>query len=164
MKIILHHTAISKSNLKPQLASVNDFHKAKFNFLSSLGYYIGYHYLIGPTGLITQTRKVGESGAHTYGHNNDIGIALAGNFVIEQPEPPQIYALRDLLKKLVKTHSINKNDIGLHKDYSNTTCPGNLDINFIRSLVSPNVEKELKKEELTKEEKKQQIIKLVKEL
>ena len=65
-----------------------------------------------------------------------IHICLDGNFDEEKPEPAQVFALRDLLKKLTKQYGIAKESIVFHRDYAPKTCPGkNVDINFIRSLV-----------------------------
>jgi N-acetyl-anhydromuramyl-L-alanine amidase AmpD len=65
-----------------------------------------------------------------------IHICLDGNFEIENPASTQIFALRDLMKKLVLKYEIEKENIVFHKDYSSTACPGkNMDIDFIRSLV-----------------------------
>ena len=110
---------------------------ALWNFKSSLGFYNGYNYEISKGGIIKQARKDGERTAACYqGNMNDgrcIHMALDGKFDIEQPQPAQIYALRDWLKAKVKEHGINKDNIVGHKNYANKTCPGqNLDMNFVR--------------------------------
>jgi len=138
-KIILHHSAISRDKNKKQFKAINNYHKRLWNFKSSLGYYGGYHYLIEPSGRVHQYRAETDVGAHCSQEKmnfNSIGICLTGNFDIEKPTPNQIFALRDLLKKLVLKYKLNKKDIMFHNAYANKSCPGgSVDIDFVRSLV-----------------------------
>ena len=162
--ILIHHSGISNQVNPNQLKAINRYHKSLWNFKSSLGWYIGYHYFINKKGKITQTRADTDVGAHCYDQNmnyNSLGICLQGNFDIEKPEPKQIYALRDLLRKLVRHWSLNKNKIMFHNQYSNTACPGkNMDINFVRSLASKNVIPDIENKKNDKEE----ILKMLKRL
>ena len=141
--LCLHHSGISNQVNSNQLKAINKYHKSLWNFKSSLGYYIGYHYFINRKGKTTHTRADTDIGTHCYQQKMNyisLGICLQGNFDIEKPEPEQIFALRDLLLKLVRQNSLNKNKIVFHNQYSNTACPGkNMDLNFVRSLVSKNV-------------------------
>ena len=60
--------------------SVNAYHKSKWGFRSSLGYYIGYQYFINRDGRVHQGRADNEEGAHTRRYNKrTIGICLMGN-------------------------------------------------------------------------------------
>ena len=154
--LMLHHSAVSHQKNSDQFKANNNYHKAKWNFKSALGYYLGYNYEISAKGRVRQARKNGEQTAACYQNQMNNGkcihVCLDGNFDIEKPKPAQIFALRDLLKKLVKEHSINKDNIVFHRNYANKTCPGkNLDINFIRSLVSPNVIPEASKPSINQE-------------
>lgn len=138
--IMIHHTLVSYKKNDDQFRANNIYHKNKWNFKSSLGYYLGYNYEISAKGKVRQARKDGEKTAAAYQDNmNDgraIHIALDGNFDIEKPLPAQIFALRDLLRKLVEKYKIPKSNIVFHRDYAPKTCPGNnMDINFIRSLI-----------------------------
>ena len=58
--IVVHHSA-SNANF----AQVNAYHKQRWGFKSSLGYYAGYHYFIEKDGKLTQARKDTEEAAHT---------------------------------------------------------------------------------------------------
>lgn len=163
--VVLHHSGTSNQVKSKQLKAINKYHKSLWNFKSSLGYYIGYHYFINRKGKVTQTRADSDIGAHCYHHKmnyNSLGICLQGNFDIEKPEPKQIYALRDLLRRLVRQNSLNKNKIVFHNQYSNTACPGkNLDLNFIRSLVSKNVIPDIENE---KENHKARVLRILRKL
>lgn len=162
--VLLHHSGISNQVNSNQLKAINKYHKSLWNFKSSLGYYIGYHYFISKKGKVTQTRADKDVGAHCYHQNmnhNSLGICMQGNFDIEKPEPKQIYALRDLLRRLVRQNSLNKNKIMFHNQYTNTACPGKqLDLNFIRSLVSKNVIPEIEE----KVDNKEEILKLLEKI
>ena len=137
---MIHHTAVSYKLNSDQFEANNRYHQQQFNFKSSLGFYLGYHYEINKAGLSRQARADGEAAAACYqqNHNNGetIHIALDGNFDIEKPNPPQIYSLRDLLKYLAKRYNIKRENILFHRQYAKKSCPGkNMDLNFIRNLA-----------------------------
>lgn len=102
-------------------------HKVRFNMKSSLGWYVGYTYFIDKNGVVTQTRKDGEEGAHTVRYNkNSIGICLAGNFDAFQPTEKQIKALTKLLKEKSAEHNVPLDKIVPHRTYANKSCYGKL--------------------------------------
>lgn len=138
--IMIHHSAVSYTRNADQFKANNAYHRALWNFKSSLGFYLGYNYEISSRGLIRQARKDGEQTAACYQKNMNNGkcihICLDGNFDIEKPMPAQIYALRDLIKRLAKTYRILATGIVFHRQYAPKTCPGhNMDINFVKSLI-----------------------------
>lgn len=140
--IMIHHTAVSYSKNADQFDANNNYHKNLWSFKSSLGFYLGYNYEIAANGRVRQARKDGERTAACYQKDmNDgraIHIALDGNFDIENPKPEQIFALRDLLKKLVSLYKIEKENIVPHKEFAPKSCPGkNIDMDFIKSLAFP---------------------------
>lgn len=141
--IMIHHSAVSYGKNADQFKANNNYHKTQWNLKSSLGYYLGYNYEIAKSGLKRQARQDGERTAACYQNDMNSGqcihICLDGNFDIEKPTPAQIYALRDLLKALVKKYGISKDNIVFHAQFASKTCPGkNMDIMFVRSLVSMN--------------------------
>lgn len=138
--IMIHHSSVSHDKNSDQFEANNRTHKGRWQVISSLGFYLGYNYEIAKSGKIRQARMDGERTVACYQENMNNGqcihICLDGNFEIEKPASTQIFALRDLLKKLVQKYEIQKDNIVFHKDYSSTVCPGkNMDIDFIRSLV-----------------------------
>jgi len=146
--ILIHHSAVLNSNVE-QLGGINNYHKDKWNFKSSLGSYIGYNYLIEFNGKVNQTRANGETTAACYqkGMNDGrcIHICLTGNLDVNKPKDPQVFALRDLLKKLTKEFDISKDNIVFHKDYSSTVCPGKyMNLDFVRGLVGEAKPKKVK--------------------
>src|SRR3990167_7232831 len=113
-KIIWHHSADASAG--PQFFKINEDHKAKWNFASSLGYFGGYHYLIEKDGKVFQYRADDEVGAHDLGENiGSIGICLAGNFDAELPTKQQEQALAPLLKTILTKWKIRHNRIDPHR-------------------------------------------------
>lgn len=138
--IMIHHTAVSYKFNPDQFEANNSYHKNKWNFKSSLGFYLGYNYEISSNGFKRQARKDGETTAACYQKNMNDGrcvhIALDGNFDIEKPTNFEIYALRDLLKLMRKKYNIPSNQIYFHRQFAVKSCPGKLmNLNFIRSLA-----------------------------
>lgn len=126
--IIIHHSAISRTIQPLQFNSINNYHKEKWGYKSSLGFYGGYNYLIEPTGEVKQYRLDEETGAHCKGLNEtSIGVALTGNFSKEgeYPTESQIVSLRALLRSLMAKYSIPFEKIKPHRYFAKTECAGN---------------------------------------
>ena len=135
-KIIIHHTASGRDITT--LEMVDAWHKARWpQFKSSLGFCVGYHWLIGAN-WIRQTRSNDEEGAHTYGFNADsIGICLTGNFETETPTQYQLDELRKLVLTLLGQYGLQEKDIYCHRDLTATLCPGrNLTKEMLRTLFA----------------------------
>jgi hypothetical protein len=133
--IIPHHSGVLGG---AGFESVNQYHKEKWNFKSSLGYYAGYPYFMERDGTIIQARVDGEWGAHTKGFNNQIAICLDGDFSQEMPTDAQIASLRAFLKEKVKQYDIDPANIRPHRAMpgNNTECYGsNLPDDWARNLL-----------------------------
>lgn len=148
--IIVHHT--SGTDAQPLADSsnytvlqCNEDHRIRFNMLSSLHWYVGYHYFIDKNGVVTQTRIDTEEGAHCIGYNNapgdsadkaSIGICLAGNFDATLPTTAQISALTTLLNAKVKQYGILPANIVPHRAHAVKTCYGmKLPDNWAANLI-----------------------------
>jgi len=135
--IILHHTATARDTTT--FEAVNNYHKEKWNFKSSLGYYIGYHYFINAAGKVYQGRADDEPGAHCYQENKNydsIGVCMAGEFDKEYPSQAQLDSLKKLLKDLMAKHNIPFENLKFHRDYAPKTCPGtNIKNDFFTNLL-----------------------------
>lgn len=124
-KIIVHHDGVSRKG--PSIDVVNEFHKTRDFPLSSLGFYVGYHYWIERDGSQIQTRKLNEVGAHCLNHNlASIGIGLAGNFDVELPTDAQVATLSKLLSALMRSYGFAATAIQPHRMYATKTCYGSL--------------------------------------
>jgi hypothetical protein len=129
--IITHHTGGTDANplADSSFATVKDidsWHRARWpEFRSSLGYWVGYHYVITKDGTVTQTRRDNEEGAHVIGMNTkSIGVCFAGNFDLTLPTEAQMKAwyklYGDLLKKYPNIPTYP------HRKYATKTCHGKL--------------------------------------
>lgn len=122
-RIIWHHTA--DPSPAPQFDKINKAHKARDFPISSLGYYVGYHFLIEPTGTIRIARKMDEIGAHDEGENsNSIGIALAGNFTRQTVGEGQSIAAAKVITMIRMAYPIPVTRIEPHRWDDQTECPG----------------------------------------
>ena len=91
-------------------------------FLAWLRYRLPVFYFL--FGRVYQGRADNEEGAHTIGYNKQsVGICLQGNFEEEEPTPTQMDALKKLVKE--KKESYNISVVNGHRNFSNTSCPGN---------------------------------------
>jgi hypothetical protein len=133
--IILHHSASPQTQ---SFEALNAYHREKWNFRSTLGFYAGYQYVIEQNGTITQARADTEEGAHTLGNNkNTIGVCLMGNFEEDLPTAEQEQSLRSILREKMKRWNIPVENIMFHRDYANTLCPGDkITKRWVRELVT----------------------------
>lgn len=123
LQIIVHHTAAVAPT--PQFDAINEWHKARGFTLSTLGYYVGYHYVIEKDGTVRKAREDNEVGCHAIGANtNSIGICLVGDFDIEWPSYAQITALGALIETKQREHSLPKDAVYPHRHVSVTNCYG----------------------------------------
>lgn len=125
--IILHHPAIDLNIQRFQFDVINNYHRQRYNFQSSLGLYGAYHYLIEHTGEIKQYRVEEEEGCHTRGMNSSsIGICMAGNFSLpgRMPTVGQIKSLKVLMKEIMNKYEIPQKRIVPHRFFKNTDCYG----------------------------------------
>ncbi len=135
--LVVHHTAQRvDTDERPAVERVRALYAYHAN---SRGWGdVGYHYLIDEKGEIYEGRAGGDYivGGHAYCANvGTIGVALLGNFDVEQPPQSQMQALQWLLKDLsgrykvdlnrqVKFHGTTTDPIVGHGDLLSTDCPG----------------------------------------
>ena len=123
--IVVHYDSSGNS-----FESVNGWHKQKWGFKSSLGFFMGYHYFISKGGKIFQARADNEEGAHTvdalmpgYWNKHSIGICLQSK---SDMSDAQKKSLEKLLKRLQAKYSIGLNNIYGHRNIKATKCPGDI--------------------------------------
>jgi len=105
--LIVHHSSGTDANPKADTSNqtveiINEWHRQLWNYKSSLGWYVGYQYVIDKTGKVTQCRADSDVGAHTKGLNSQsIGVLVIGNFDVTMPTVAQTRALKTLLERLM---------------------------------------------------------------
>ena len=124
-RIIYHHSA--DANPAPQRDKINAWHRHLTFPKSSLGYFIGYHYLIERDGSVFKAREENEIGAHDSGENsNSLGICLAGDFNLHTPTEEQAAAAARLVSDIRTRWPIPVTRIEPHRWDDTTDCPGKL--------------------------------------
>jgi len=124
-KIFVHHSAIDREVQPNQFIMINLYHKQKWDFVSKLGFFGGYNYLIEPDGELRQYREDGEEQAAQKGHNFDtLSVCLAGNFDKQFPTLKQALRLRSFLVDKLEEYDLKPEDIMLHREVRPTSCPG----------------------------------------
>lgn len=120
-KVVITHHALSNKN--HTVEDVDKWHKERDFPKSSLGYFVGYHYVIEADGTITQTREDDEEGAHTLGMNtSSIGVCFMGNFNTHLPTKAQTDAWIELYDGLRQEYS--NIPTKPHRAYADRTCHG----------------------------------------
>jgi len=126
-KIILHHGG-GWANFK----EVDAYHKDKWGFKSSLGYYCGYTLFIERDGKLFRARMDNEEGAHTKGYNRrTIGIGLMGDGTEKDFTPQQYSKLEEVVDELSDKYNIPKSEIYGHRDFTPTICPSDYLYNWM---------------------------------
>ena len=124
-RIIFHHSDAQAPS--PQFAAIDQWHKERKFPLSSMGFYVGYHYVIEKDGTVRQARKEDEIGAHDEGENvNSIGICLVGNFTYSLPTEQQAAAAATLVGQIRSRWPIPVTRIEPHRWDDTTECPGKM--------------------------------------
>ena len=120
-KIIIHCTATPEGR-KVTLKEVDTWHRQR-GFAK-----VGYHYLIGLNGEVSQGRLLEEVGAHTTGQNtNSIGICYVGGLAADgkTPKDTRTAAQKEALKNLLiaAKKSYPKATIHGHREFAAKACP-----------------------------------------
>ena len=124
-RIIWHHSADNTD--VHQFNKINQYHSSLAFPRSSLGYYVGYHWVVEQDGSVKQARQENEIGAHDSGENfNSIGICLAGNFNLRYPSELATASAALLVKQIRSRWPIPVTRIEPHRWDDNTSCPGQL--------------------------------------
>lgn len=122
--IVIHHSWFPDQKSYKEAQSIYGIQKYHMN---SNGWDdIGYHYLIGPGGLIFRGRPEEVSGAHCVPNSGKVGICLLGNYDPEcDPLPEKGWdSLKKLTVAISSKHDVPPDMIFGHRDFSPKSCPG----------------------------------------
>ena len=109
---------------------------------------VPYHYFIDMDGLIYQGRSDSVMGESTTVEDvsGQLQIALLGNFEQQEPTTRQLNTLINFLIQLCDKYNLKASKIKIHKELSNTQCPGkNLYKYFDNGFINGEVAKYLRK-------------------
>lgn len=121
--IVIHHTSAPTAKQwrdKSSMRAVQSHHMDANGWSD-----IGYHYVIGPDGVLYEGRPEGVIGAHAPPNTGRLGVCLVGNFEKKDAVTlAQHQALVALLRRLCSAYAIVPARITGHRDSSDTDCPG----------------------------------------
>lgn len=132
-RITLHHTAVRANPgraLAAKMRGLQRFSQSDELFADGrrkrVWPDVPYHFYIDADGRIAEGRDLRFAGDTNtnYDPSGHIGIAVEGNFEIEKPTKAQEQALAGLLARLMKDYGLTVEDIGTHKHFAATACPG----------------------------------------
>lgn len=137
-KIIIHHSATKDGLVLRDWDAIRDYHINTNKWLD-----IGYHYGIESVQNQYQImigRPLTMEGAHCLGQNtSSIGICVVGDFTKEPPPEAQYQTLTYLI--LEKIYPVfGELPVYRHDDFYATGCPGKLDIEHVRKMLSTKLE------------------------
>lgn len=127
-RITIHHTAdqgemvaLGNGDTAGYLRRLQDYFQDVKKYAD-----LPYHFLIAEDGRVFEGRTLQYQGAHAGGSANqeNIGIALIGNFERKSPTESQTQALRSLVSRLSGEYGIARSRIHPHCDLKETRCPG----------------------------------------
>jgi len=121
-KIIVHHSA-SNNGFEVD----NNWHKQRWpNFISLLGYHIGYQWYWDKEKGWIAGRSESEEGAHTLGgwNRKSIGICLQGNYNKELVTAEESLALSVKLDEIRKRWNLPTSAVEYHGELWPTSCCG----------------------------------------
>ncbi len=126
-RLVVHHTSSPSAEQYTGSSTIRGIQNYHMDAPSHGWADIGYHFLIGPDGLIYRGRPETVVGAHVIPNANKVGVCLIGDF-----QPPgaddltaeQRASLVDLLSFLAGRYGIVPDGIKGHRDYMSTNCPG----------------------------------------
>lgn len=115
--IVIHHSATDDGDVN----SFRKYHVEKLGWRD-----VGYNWVITKEGEKQKGRDENDTGAHCKGKMNyvGIGICLVGNFEKYPPNEKQMQALKELIGEIRGRWPIPLSNIGIHRQYRPTVCPG----------------------------------------
>lgn len=141
--IVVHHTDTPKTMSAERIAEYHVFGErkdAKGNVIKAQWPGIGYHFLIGPDGVITQGQREATRSYHVGGDPNDYGVAISliGRMMTKNydgttrppedqvPTPQQLKSAGQLAAWLMQEYKVPLEQVKGHRDVwpKSTVCPG----------------------------------------
>lgn len=89
---------------------------------------VGYHYLVGPDGVVFRGRPDDAVGAHCVPNSGKLGICVLGDY---DPDADEVTdeawrSVRSLVLRIAGRYDIGPGELTGHRDYSPKSCPGDL--------------------------------------
>lgn len=132
--IVIHHTWVPKQAQYQGAASIRGIQR--YHMVDNKWNDIGYHFLIGPEGVIYQGRPETVIGSHSVPNTGMIGICVFGDYDPGQdPFTPVIReSLLNLLTWLTAEYGIQTSEFYGHRNFSPKSCPGDEIYNHLQEF------------------------------
>lgn len=133
----VHHTASAGPTTRWTVAQEKAHLRAlEANAIASGEYRaIPYSYIVFPSGRVYEGRGFEKLGGHTRDHNEDIGVAFAGNYETQRLSKAAKQGFIDLRENLAKRGARASRN-RLHRETYNTLCPGR---HVVSEFKKPNL-------------------------
>ncbi len=121
-RITIHHTATSQGkNTSASLRGMQRYHQQEKGWVD-----IAYHYLIAADGKIYEGRNAAYIGSSStaYPLDNNLMIALIGNFEKYPPSEQAVSALKNLVLNRLVNYQLKPTVVYTHGEQADTLCPG----------------------------------------
>ncbi|HHL19737.1 MAG TPA: hypothetical protein ENJ33_08375 [Thiothrix sp.] len=121
-RITIHHTATpQRKNIPASLRGIQRYHQQEKGWAD-----IAYHYLIAADGKIYEGRNAAYIGSSstTYPLDNNLMIALVGNFEKYPPSEQALSALKNLVLNRLAHYHLKPTAVYTHGEQADTLCPG----------------------------------------
>lgn len=148
LRLVLHHTWKPTQQQYNGAATIKGIQNYHMDGAETGWSDIGYHFLIGPDGVIYQGRPETVVGAHVQPNTNAVGICVIGDYDPGQDSNNEKIerSLIDLLSWLSSKYGVDpKAQYYGHRDFSSKSCPGDgiyLRLPYYRSKVLENIGKQ----------------------
>jgi hypothetical protein len=132
-RITIHHTATPQNPARPlddKMRALQRFSQSESLLASGrtkpVWGDIPYHFYIDPAGRVAEGRPLAYAGDSNtaYDPAGHVLIVLEGNFEEENPTRAQLDSLARLTWWHARRWSVRPGQIGVHRDFADTLCPG----------------------------------------
>lgn len=122
-RLTFHHTAGSQSSIALVPQRLRDY---QASHMSNDWPDIAYHYLIDRAGNVYEGRSIDLAGdtSTDYDPVGHFIPAMEGDFTMARPSAAQVDSLVALLAWASQEFGVSADEIGGHRDYAATACPG----------------------------------------
>jgi len=123
-RITVHHTG---AELTDNTAAISRLHQHQDWHMSHGWPDLAYHFMVDRNGNVYEGRPVDAVGDTftEYDPTGHLLVCFEGHFDLQDPSPAQLAAMARLVAWAMQTFSVRATKIAGHRDWANTTCPGN---------------------------------------
>lgn len=124
-RITIHHDGMPPVSLRTERDAAERIERIRAAHRGQGWADIGYHYVIDPQGRVWRARPRSLQGAHVkYNNENNLGIMVLGNFMIQEPTPAALSSLDVFVVGNMRRFNVTPDRVYTHQELRATACPG----------------------------------------